>query len=77
MIFGGKAAPGYRMAKLIIRLINGIAAVVNADPQVAPMLKVVFFPDFNVQSGHRVVPGRRSVRADLDSRARRPRAPAT
>jgi len=56
VIFGGKAAPGYRMAKLIIRLINGVAAVVNADPQVSPMLKVVFQPNFNVQNGHRVYP---------------------
>ncbi len=56
MIFGGKAAPGYRMAKLIIKLINSVAAVVNQDPNVSEVLKVVFMPDFNVKNGHRVYP---------------------
>jgi starch phosphorylase len=56
VIFGGKAAPGYRMAKLIIRLINGVAGVVNADPATAGLLKVAFFPDFNVTNGQRVYP---------------------
>ena len=56
VIFGGKAAPGYRMAKLIIRLINGVAAVVNADAQVSERLKLVFFPNFNVQSGQQIYP---------------------
>ncbi|HEX5107255.1 MAG TPA: glycogen/starch/alpha-glucan phosphorylase [Vicinamibacterales bacterium] len=56
VIFGGKAAPGYRMAKLMIRLINGVAAVVNQDPRVSPSLKVVFLPDFNVKTSHRVYP---------------------
>ena len=56
MIFGGKAAPGYRMAKLIIRLINGVAGVVNHDPKTSELLKVVFLPDFNVKTGQRVYP---------------------
>ena len=56
VIFGGKAAPGYRMAKLIIRLINGVADVVNRDRRIADTLKVVFFPDFNVKNGQRVYP---------------------
>jgi glycogen phosphorylase len=56
MIFGGKAAPGYRMAKLIIRLINGIAGVVNHDRDAAARLAVVFVPDFNVKTGHHVYP---------------------
>jgi starch phosphorylase len=56
VIFGGKAAPGYRMAKLIIKLINSVAAVINQDPQVSEVLKVVFMPDFNVKNGHRVYP---------------------
>ena len=56
VIFGGKAAPGYRMAKLIIRLINGVASVINQDPKVSEILRVVFFPDFNVKNGQRVYP---------------------
>jgi starch phosphorylase len=56
VIFGGKAAPGYRMAKLIIRLIHGVAAVVNADPEVSPALRVVFLPDFNVKNAQPVYP---------------------
>jgi starch phosphorylase len=56
VIFGGKAAPGYRMAKLIIRLINGVAEVVNQDPAVAESLEVVFLPDFNVKNSQRVYP---------------------
>jgi starch phosphorylase len=55
-IFGGKAAPGYAMAKLIIRLINGVADVVNNDPAIGGRLKVVFFPDFNVKSSHVIYP---------------------
>ena len=55
-VFGGKAAPGYAMAKLIIRLINGIAEVVNDDPAVNGRLKVVFFPDFNVKNAQFIYP---------------------
>ena len=55
-IFGGKAAPGYFMAKLIIKLINSVAEVVNRDPDVTDRLKVVFFPDFNVKNGQLVYP---------------------
>jgi glycogen phosphorylase len=56
VIFGGKAAPGYAMAKLIIRFINGIADVVNSDPDMKGLLKVVFLADFNVQLGEKVYP---------------------
>ncbi|MFN5118226.1 MAG: glycogen/starch/alpha-glucan phosphorylase [Cyanobacteriota bacterium] len=56
VIFGGKAAPGYTMAKLIIRFINGIADVVNADPDMEGRLRVVFLPDYNVKLGERVYP---------------------
>jgi starch phosphorylase len=56
VIFGGKAAPGYRMAKLMIKLINAVAGVINQDPRVSDLLKVVFLPDFNVKSGQRVYP---------------------
>ncbi len=56
VIFGGKAAPGYAMAKLIIRFINGIAETVNADPDMDGRLRVVFLPDYNVKLGERVYP---------------------
>ena len=55
-IFGGKAAPGYRMAKLMIRLITGIAEVVNNDPMMEGRLKVVFLPDFNVKNAQFIYP---------------------
>lgn len=55
-IFGGKAAPGYRMAKLIIRLINGIGDVINRDAGIRDQIKVVFLPNFNVGTGQRVYP---------------------
>jgi starch phosphorylase len=56
VIFGGKAAPGYRMAKLIIKLINAVAAMINQDAQTSDFLKVVFVPDFNVKSSHHIYP---------------------
>ena len=56
VIFGGKAAPGYRMAKLIIKLINSVARIINQDPLVSEVLKVAFLPDFNVKNGQRVYP---------------------
>jgi starch phosphorylase len=56
VIFGGKAAPGYYMAKLIIRFINGIAETINADPDMEGRLRVVFLPDYNVKLGERVYP---------------------
>jgi starch phosphorylase len=55
-IFGAKAAPAYRMAKLVIRLINGIAEVVNADKTVAGKLKVVFLPDYRVTTASVIIP---------------------
>jgi len=54
--FGGKAAPGYFMARLIIRLINGVAEVVNADPDVNQYLRVLFFPNFNVKQAQYIYP---------------------
>ena len=44
------------MAKLIIKLINAVGAVINEDPKVSELLKVVFLPDFNVKNSHRVYP---------------------
>src|SRR5262249_49939555 len=55
-IFGGKAAPGYRAAKLIIKLINSVASVIDRDPKVSGLLKVVFLPDFNVKNSQHVYP---------------------
>ena len=55
-VFGGKAAPGYRMAKLIIKLIHSVGEKINQDPQVRGRLRVVFLPNFSVRLGHRVYP---------------------
>jgi starch phosphorylase len=56
VIFAGKAAPGYFMAKLIIKLINSAAEVINKDPDVADRLKVIFFPNFNVKNALPIYP---------------------
>ena len=55
-IFGGKAAPGYHLAKLMIKLITSVGDVINRDPDVRDRLKVVFLPNFNVKNGQRVYP---------------------
>jgi starch phosphorylase len=55
-IFGGKAAPGYRMAKLIIKLIHSVGEAINSDPLVRGRMKVVFLPDYSVKLGQRVYP---------------------
>jgi starch phosphorylase len=55
-IFGGKAAPGYDLAKLIIELIHAVGAVVNRDPDTRERLKVVFCPNFNVKTAHCIYP---------------------
>jgi starch phosphorylase len=55
-IFGGKAAPGYFMAKRIIKLINAVGETVNNDPEVNKFLTVAFVPNFNVQNAHLIYP---------------------
>jgi starch phosphorylase len=55
-IFSGKAAPGYAVAKLVVKLINSVAAVINADRRVEGLLKVVFMPDYRVSLAERIIP---------------------
>ncbi len=57
VLIGGKAAPGYQIAKLIIKLISNVSILVNNDPQVGDLLKVAFFPNYRVSAMEIIAPG--------------------
>ena len=55
-LFAGKAAPGYAMAKLVIKLIHDLACIVNGDPEVRGRMRLVFLPDYRVSLAERIIP---------------------
>ena len=57
VLIGGKAAPGYHLAKLIVKFINNVAAVVNSDPETRDLLRIVFFPNYRVSAMEVICPG--------------------
>ncbi|WP_238381327.1 glycogen/starch/alpha-glucan phosphorylase [Mariniblastus fucicola] len=57
VLIGGKAAPGYHLAKLIVKLINNVASVVNSDPETRDLLRMVFFPNYRVSAMEVICPG--------------------
>ncbi len=57
VLIGGKAAPGYHIAKLIVKLVNNVGSVINNDPQAKDLLKLVFFPNYRVSAMEIICPG--------------------
>ncbi len=61
VVIGGKAAPGYEMAKRIIKLVSAVGKRVNEDPDIEGLLNIAFVPDYNVSVAEVIIPGAHST----------------